>query len=30
VFADANPAEYRLLGAVALVAAPGFAAPRVG
>lgn len=30
VFADPNPAEYRLLGAVALVAAPSFAAPRVG
>ena len=30
VYADANPAEYRLLGAVALVAAPGFAATRVG
>ena len=30
VYADANPAEYRLLGAVALVAAPSFAAPRVG
>lgn len=30
VFADPNPAEYRLLGAVALVAAPGFAAPQVG
>ena len=30
VFADSNPAEYRLLGAVALVAAPSFAAPRVG
>jgi N-acetylglucosamine repressor len=29
VFADSNPAEYRLLGAVALVAAPSFAAPRV-
>ena len=28
VFADPNPAEYRLLGAVALVAAPSFAAPR--
>jgi predicted NBD/HSP70 family sugar kinase len=30
VYADPNPAEYRLLGAVALVAAPGFAAARVG
>jgi len=30
VYADSNPAEYRLLGAVALVAAPTFAAPRVG
>jgi predicted NBD/HSP70 family sugar kinase len=30
VYADANPAEYRVLGAVALVAAPSFAAPRVG
>ena len=30
VYADPNPAEYRLLGAVALVAAPSFAAPRVG
>ena len=30
VYADPNPAEYRLLGAVALVAAPAFAAPRVG
>lgn len=30
VYADANPAEYRLLGAVALVAAPSFAALRVG
>lgn len=30
VYADSNPAEYRLLGAVALVAAPSFAAPRVG
>ena len=29
VYADSNPAEYRLLGAVALVAAPAFAAPRV-
>lgn len=29
VYPDANPAEYRLLGAVALVAAPNFAAPRV-
>ncbi|HXT15365.1 MAG TPA: ROK family protein [Gemmatimonadaceae bacterium] len=29
VYADANPGEYRLLGAVALVAAPTFAAPRV-
>jgi N-acetylglucosamine repressor len=29
VYADSNPAEYRLLGAVALVAAPSFAAPRV-
>jgi N-acetylglucosamine repressor len=27
---DRNPAEYRLRGAVALVAAPSFAAPRVG
>ncbi len=30
VYADANPAEYRLLGAIALVAAPSFAAHRVG
>lgn len=30
VYADPNPAEYRLLGAIALVAAPTFAAPRVG
>jgi predicted NBD/HSP70 family sugar kinase len=30
VYADSNPAEYRLLGAVALVAAPTFAALRVG
>ena len=30
VYPDANPAEYRLLGAVALVAAPSFAALRVG
>ena len=30
VYADSNPAEYRLLGAIALVAAPSFAAPRVG
>jgi Transcriptional regulator/sugar kinase len=30
VYADSNPAEYRLLGAVALVAAPSFAALRVG
>jgi N-acetylglucosamine repressor len=30
VFADPNPAEYRLLGAVALVAAPSYAAPRFG
>jgi predicted NBD/HSP70 family sugar kinase len=30
VYADSNPAEYRLLGAVALVAAPSYAAPRVG
>jgi predicted NBD/HSP70 family sugar kinase len=30
VYPDPNPAEYRLLGAVALVAAPSFAAPRVG
>ena len=30
VYADPNPAEYRLLGAVALVAAPSFAAARVG
>jgi predicted NBD/HSP70 family sugar kinase len=30
VYADPNPAEYRVLGAVALVAAPSFAAPRVG
>jgi predicted NBD/HSP70 family sugar kinase len=30
VYADANPAEYRLLGAVALVSAPSFAALRVG
>jgi predicted NBD/HSP70 family sugar kinase len=30
VYPDANPAEYRLLGAVALVSAPSFAALRVG
>jgi predicted NBD/HSP70 family sugar kinase len=30
VYPDANPGEYRLLGAVALVAAPSFAALRVG
>jgi N-acetylglucosamine repressor len=30
VYPDPNPAEYRLLGAVALVAAPTFAALRVG
>ena len=30
VYADPDPAEYRLLGAIALVAAPSFAAPRVG
>jgi predicted NBD/HSP70 family sugar kinase len=30
VYPDTNPAEYRLLGAVALVAAPTFAALRVG
>ena len=30
VYPDTNPAEYRLLGAVALVAAPSFAALRVG
>lgn len=30
VVADRRPAEYRLLGAVALVAAPTFAAPRLG
>ncbi|MDB4874502.1 MAG: hypothetical protein JWM41_948 [Gemmatimonadetes bacterium] len=30
VYPDANPAEYRLLGAVTLVAAPSFALPRVG
>jgi len=30
IYPDANPAEYRLLGAVALVAAPSFAALRVG
>ncbi len=30
VFPDTDPAEYRLLGAVTLVAAPGFALPRVG
>lgn len=30
IVADRNPAEYRLLGAVAIVAAPTFAAPRVG
>ena len=30
VFADPNPAGYRLLGAVALVAAPSYAAPRFG
>jgi predicted NBD/HSP70 family sugar kinase len=27
---DRNPAEYRLLGAVALVTAPAFAAPTLG
>jgi predicted NBD/HSP70 family sugar kinase len=30
VIPDRRPAEYRLLGAIALVAAPTFAAPRVG
>lgn len=30
VIADGSPAEYRLLGAVALVAAPTFAAPQFG
>jgi N-acetylglucosamine repressor len=30
VYPDTNPAEYRLLGAVTLVAAPTFALPRVG
>ena len=30
VLSDRDPAEYRLLGAVALVAAPAFAAPDVG
>jgi predicted NBD/HSP70 family sugar kinase len=30
VVPDRNPAEYRLLGAVALVAAPTYAAPKVG
>jgi N-acetylglucosamine repressor len=30
VVPDGSPAEYRLLGAVALVAAPSFAAPRIG
>lgn len=30
VIPDREPAEYRLLGAVALVAAPSYAAPRVG
>ena len=30
VVPDRRPAEYRLLGAVALVAAPTFAAPQVG
>lgn len=30
VVPDGSPAEYRLLGAVALVAAPTFAAPRIG
>jgi len=30
VVPDENPAEYRLLGAVALVAAPTFAAPNIG
>ncbi|MFL5580190.1 MAG: ROK family protein [Gemmatimonadaceae bacterium] len=30
VVPDGNPAEYRVLGAVALVAAPTFAAPRIG
>ena len=30
ILADPNPAEYRLLGAVALVSAPTFALPRVG
>ena len=30
VIPDRNPAEYRLLGAVALIAAPTFAAPKVG
>jgi predicted NBD/HSP70 family sugar kinase len=30
IYPDSNPAEYRLMGAVALVAAPTFAALRVG
>lgn len=30
VYAEQNPAEYRLLGAISLVAAPTFAAPKVG
>jgi predicted NBD/HSP70 family sugar kinase len=30
VIPDSSPAEYRLLGAVALVSAPNYAAPRVG
>jgi len=30
VFPDRAPGEYRLLGAIALVAAPNYAAPRVG
>jgi predicted NBD/HSP70 family sugar kinase len=30
VIPDRAPGEYRLLGAVALVAAPNYAAPRVG
>ncbi|HEY4217104.1 MAG TPA: ROK family protein [Gemmatimonadaceae bacterium] len=30
VFPDTDPAEYRLLGAVTLVASPSFALPRVG
>jgi predicted NBD/HSP70 family sugar kinase len=30
VIPDRNPGEYRLLGAVALIAAPTFAAPKVG